>query len=84
MNIELKYFPFVIGRQSRLCDFCLDREGVSRVHFRLEKIDDASSICDLNSRNGIKVEDRKLENEEYCVVRRGYKIEVADLIYIFE
>lgn len=84
LNIELKYFPFVIGRQSRLCDFCLDREGVSRVHFRMEKIDDDYIICDLNSRNGIKVEDRKLENEEYCVVRRGYKIEVADLIYIFE
>lgn len=84
LNIEIKYFPFVIGRQERLCDYCLDIEGVSRVHFRIEKIDEDFVVCDLNSRNGIKVEGRILENEEYCVIKRGNKLEIAGLTYVFE
>ncbi len=83
-DIEIPYFPFVIGRQKRLCDYCLDEQGISRMHFKIEKVDDDFVICDLNSKNGIIVEGRRLENEEYCVIRRGYKIEIAKLAYIFE
>jgi hypothetical protein len=83
-NIDIKYFPFVVGRQERLCDFCIDKEGVSRLHFKLEKIDNNYVIADLNSRNGIKVKGKLLDNEEYCVIKSGDKVEVADLEYIFE
>ncbi len=83
-DIILDYFPFVVGRQERLCDFCLDREGISRIHFRIEKMDEHYVVSDLNSRNGVWVEGRLLENEEYCVIKTGDKLQAADLEFVFE
>lgn len=84
LNIDINYFPFIVGRQNHLCDYVLDREGVSRVHFKIEEIDKNYVLVDLNSRNGVSLNGYLLENEEYRILNIGDSIRVADLEYIFE
>lgn len=83
-NIDIEYFPFVIGRQERMCDYVLDKEGISRLHVKFENIEDNYVLYDLNSRNGVFVNSRMLENEEYCVINLGDIIKIGKEEYIFE
>lgn len=82
-DIRIDSSPFIVGRQKGLCDYILDAEGISRLHFKLEKYkEDSYLIYDLNSKNGTKVNQMVLENEEYCIIHIGDVIEVAGLRYI--
>lgn len=82
-DIRIDSSPFIVGRQKGLCDYILDVDGISRLHFKLEKYkEDSYLIYDLNSKNGTKVNQMVLENEEYCIIQTGDIIEVAGLRYI--
>ncbi|MDO4787874.1 MAG: DUF6382 domain-containing protein [Johnsonella sp.] len=82
-DIELGYFPFVIGKQERVCDYVLHLEEVSRLHLRLDRDGEDFVATDLNSLNGTKIGGRLLENEESAVIRKGDIIEIAGLKYLF-
>lgn len=82
-DIRIDSSPFIIGRQKGLCDYILEADGVSRLHCKLEKYkEDMYLIYDLNSKNGTKVNQMLLENEEYCILHIGDMVEIAGLRYI--
>ena len=82
-DIALGYFPFVIGKQERVCDYVLHSEEVSRLHLRLDQDGEDCVVTDLNSLNGTKIGGRLLENEESAVIRTGDILEIAGIKYLF-
>lgn len=82
-DIEISYYPFVIGKQEHLADYCLNHETVSRLHVRIDEIDGGWQIQDLNSSNGTMVAGRLLENNEAVLLHLNDEVKIADLRYRF-
>ena len=82
-EIKIRYFPFIIGKNGNLADYCLESPGVRRLHLRIDRTENGFSLTDLNSTNGTKVGERKLEANETCELRVGETIEIAGLQFQF-
>src|ERR1700730_9922373 len=52
-----------VGRASR-ADFIVDRALVSRLHCRLEAVDDHLEVIDLSSTNGTYVNGKRIERSQ--------------------
>lgn len=83
-DIEISYFPYIIGKQEDLVDYVLMRETVSRLHLRIDKEGEEYRVTDLNSTNGTQVGGRLLEANETVVIRPGETLCIADLVYTFK
>ncbi len=79
-QIELKNFPFTIGRD-QLCDLCLTSSYVSRRHARIEKQGKDYYLIDLDSTSGTYVNGRKIKSH---ILDNGDIIEVGDISFRFE
>ena len=82
-TIEIRYFPFIIGKQEELVDFCLEDDTVSRLHLRLDREEEECWVTDLNSTNGTTVNGRLLEANESAPLRPGDELVIAALRYHF-
>ena len=82
-EIKIRYFPFIIGKNGNLADYCLESPGVSRLHLRIDRTENGFSLTDLNSTNGTKVGEQELEANETCELRVGETIEIAGLQFQF-
>lgn len=82
-EIALPYFPFLIGKNEGITDYCLERQGVSRIHVKLEEKDGGYQVTDLNSTNGTKVNGRLLNANESCVLPIGGELTIAAERFIF-
>ena len=82
-DIELRYYPFVIGKQENLVDFVLERDVVSRLHMKIDLVDSEYTIEDLNSTNGTFVAGKMLEANETVTVKEGDEVKIADCRYRF-
>lgn len=80
----IETFPFVIGKSSGLADLILPYTAVSRVHARIDRHPDGYLITDLNSTNGTKVGDKKLEANGCAPLRVGDEIWIANVGFRFE
>lgn len=83
-DIVLSYYPFIIGKQENLVDYMLQKETVSRLHLKIEQIDEEYFIQDLNSTNGTSVSGHLLENNEAARLHPGDEICIARYRYRFE
>lgn len=83
-DIDISYFPYIVGKQEDLVDYVLKRETVSRLHLRIDKEGEEYRVTDLNSTNGTQVEGRLLEANETVIIRPGETLCIADLIYTFK
>ena len=84
--IEIRKFPFSIGKLEGEMDAVIDSPSVSRMHARIsENAGDLSSGClieDLNSTNGTYVNGIRLEPYRKKQIRAGDVIRFADREYI--
>ncbi|MEP3482477.1 MAG: GGDEF domain-containing protein [Fuerstiella sp.] len=71
--------PMTIGRESS-CGLCLPDSSVSRQHAVIEESDGQYSISDLNSTNGISVNEQRVAS---CVLTAGDRIQVGGFIFKF-
>lgn len=83
-DIALSYYPFVIGKQENMVDYMLDRDTVSRLHLRIDRIGGDYQIMDLNSTNGTVVRGMMLENNEAVPLYPGDEVQIAKYRYRFE
>jgi hypothetical protein len=66
---------FMIGRDNRTCDLCLADPGVGRLHARITRRAGSFFITDLGSRNGTRIDGKRLlkntENllPDQCVIQ---------------
>lgn len=83
-DIVLSYYPFIIGKQENLVDYILQKETVSRLHLKVEQIEEEYFVQDLNSTNGTSVAGRMLENNEAVRLHPGDEVCIARYRYRFE
>lgn len=83
-EIPIGYFPFLIGKNRGLVDFCLNESGVSRLHAKIERDDTGFFITDLNSTNGTKVNGSLLEANEQRQLRIGDELSFAGILFRFQ
>lgn len=82
-EIRVRYFPFLIGKNKQIADYCLDHPAVSRLHLRLDQTEDGYLATDLNSTNGTAVAGRPLEANEACELKIGDEVVIAGIRYRF-
>lgn len=83
-EISLDYFPFLIGKNKGLVDFCLSDPRVSRLHAKIEKDDTEYFLTDLNSTNGTKINGFLLEANEKKQIQIGDELEFAGILFRFQ
>lgn len=67
----LENFPVTVGKLKGRASILLSDASVSRIHSRFEAGDDGIYLRDLNSRNGTKVNDKKLAPNEAVMIKAG-------------
>ena len=83
-RIELKRFPFVIGRQEQKCDYALpDNHSVSRQHVVFTVRGNTVFLRDLKSLNGTAVDGRRIPPETDVALPPGSIIEFGGEQFIY-
>ena len=82
-DVVVRYFPFIIGKNREISDFCLNLPQISRIHAKIEEDGDGYRITDLNSTNGTSVNGRFLETNESVHIEPGEMLSFADQRYRF-
>lgn len=77
-DILMAYFPFIIGKQSGIVDFVLNKDTVSRLHVKIEETESGYTITDLNSTNGTRVRGEMLQNNQQTPLESGDEVYIAD------
>ena len=84
-DIILTNYPFTVGKAESGNDYCLSYPFVSRVHFRIDKDENGRYyITDANSRNGLLINDISLNATETREIFPGDRIELGDLVFLFQ
>jgi hypothetical protein len=78
-NKELIFF----GQLESAVDVVLPSQAVSRMHARIRKEGDVYYICDLNSRNGTRINGKELEGNQEREIKPGDEVNFANVIYQF-
>ena len=83
-DIELSYYPFVIGKLNERVDYVLEDRSVSRIHLRFSREgEDRYYMEDMNSKNGTFLNGIRVEPYEKVRIEPGDKIGIAAFEYIF-
>ena len=77
-------FPYIIGKSSCSCDFCIDSAVVSRVHMRILEELGEFLVEDLNSTNGTFINGEKIEGHKPQPIVEGDKVTIANIDFIVE
>jgi len=77
--IELCDLPAVIGRDTT-CGICIPDASVSRRHALIEKNDSGFSVTDLDSTNGISVNEKPFTSS---ILEAGDRIQFGTYIFKF-
>ena len=83
-DIILTNYPFTVGKADTGTDYRLLYPFVSRLHFKIDKIEDRYYITDMNSRNGLLINDKSLNATETRELFAGDRIEIGDLVFLFQ
>ena len=82
-DIVVTYTPFLIGKQEGIVDYFMNLDGISRIHARIDRVEEGYEISDLNSTNGTTVNGRLLETNETLSLKKGDEIFLANYGFIF-
>ena len=82
--IRVNELPFSIGKDREHMDFCLDYQGVSRCHARLERMGTGIGIVDCGSTNGTYLNGTKLDSNRPYLLNDGDKLNLGICTYRFK
>lgn len=82
-DMEIKTFPFIIGKSGGKSDGVINDNAISRVHAKIDFENDQYTIEDLNSKNGTFVNDEIIDPYQIVNISIGDKITIASFDYIF-
>lgn len=85
-RIEMKSFPFIIGKLEGSVDYVLEEKSISRMHakFRLCEEENTVYISDLNSLNGTYINGIALQTGEESPVFAGDEIRLGRLSFLYQ
>jgi len=82
--IQIKEFPFFIGKIKKNVDYCLEKDVVSRYHAKILKEQDQFYLADLNSTNGTFLNGELLQPYSKKEMKLGDEIAFANIKFIFK
>jgi hypothetical protein len=82
VEYELSGDVLVLGRSTD-ADIVIDDQFASRRHAEIRRVDHGYQIRDLNSKNGVLLDGRKLEEGEWAWLEDGNEIQLASTILRF-
>lgn len=82
-QIDLSFFPFIIGKNKDQVDYVLEDSSVSRIHARFTLRDDIVYLTDLNSTNGTCKNGIRLEPNELVMLEAEDEISFGRLIFTY-
>lgn len=81
--IPLTHFPFMIGRLSGQVDYCLTNPAIGKMHVELKKTEEGIFVTDMNSRNGTRINEERLEPSREYKLEHGVRLTLANEEFIF-
>ena len=82
-HIELTRFPYTIGKMAGCVDCVLTDDSISRLHARIERIDEKILLTDMNSTNGTFKNGLRMEPSETVEIEIGDEIRFGKLNYCY-
>lgn len=82
-HIELKKFPFTVGKMAGCVDYVLSDDSVSRIHARFDKQGDKIMITDMNSTNGTYKNGLRMQPQETVEIEPGDEVRFGSLNYCY-
>lgn len=84
--IALDKFPFYLGREKEYASCAVEREGISRLHFCIQKRGGQYYLSDLNSTNGTYLNGTELlpGTEQKLVSQDTIRIGTEEFVFSFE
>ncbi len=82
-SITIMECPFYIGTVKNRMNYSLTSPVISRYHAKIELIDEAYYLIDLNSTNGTFLNGKRVTADEPNVLVPGDKIAFANICFIF-
>ncbi len=82
-HIELKHFPFTVGKMAGCVDYVLPDNSVSRIHVRFDKQGDNVMMTDMNSTNGTYKNGLRMQPQETVMIEPGDEIRFGNLNYCY-
>ncbi len=82
-DIELGFFPFVIGKQERVCDYVIHSGNISRMHLKIDCNEGRYYVRDLNSLNGTKLRGEALQTDKDEEIFENDELDIAGFKFIF-
>lgn len=82
-HIELKHFPFTVGKMAGCVDYALPDNSVSRIHVRFDKQGDNVMMTDMNSTNGTYKNGLRMQPQETVMIEPGDEIRFGNLNYCY-
>ena len=83
-DIVITKNPFTVGKSDRDTDYRLQYPFVSRIHFRIDERAGDYFITDTNSKNGIMLNKEYLKANETAKLLQGDRIEIGNLVFLFQ
>ena len=75
---------FMIGRDLKTCDLCLNESGIGRQHARILRRAGSFYIIDLGSRNGTYMDSKRLVKNAESLLPDQCVLQFADQTYYFQ
>lgn len=82
VRVEIKEYPYIIGRDIYSVNYVVDDSKVSRIHAQILCKDDCVYIQDLNSSNGTKVNGEQID--DLVELLSGDEVIIGETKMIFE
>lgn len=82
-HIELKQFPYTVGKMAGCVDYVLEDDSVSRIHARFDKQGDKVLMTDMNSTNGTFKNGLRMQPQETVEIEPGDEIRFGSLNYCY-
>ncbi|HAL74524.1 MAG TPA: hypothetical protein DCM45_05450 [Clostridiales bacterium] len=75
---------FLLGRDIKTCDLCLGESGIGRQHARIQRRSGSFYITDLGSRNGTRLDGKRLLKNVETLLPDQCILQFADQSYFFQ
>lgn len=82
-HIELRKFPFTIGKMAGCVDYVLADNSVSRIHAKFDRQGDKVLLTDMNSTNGTYKNGLRMQPQETVEIEPGDEIRFGSLNYCY-
>ncbi len=82
-HIELKRFPYTIGKMAGCVDHVISDDSVSRIHARFDMQDDKVLVTDMNSTNGTYKNGLRMQPRETVEIEPGDELRFGSLNYCY-